>query len=174
MCKRELGIPLAIDGVLVTIFVSHSFSCFNDLNPLLSPWHQEWRHSIWFFISVQKTLLTDCTILWRRFERVSVPAHVRDTYKIKMADCELAVVSGRTRRLFPRVRFYFWLQRRHHTGILFLSCEFQRSRSRLRNRSFLPNVLPCGFVRDLGQNSREPKRQTSFSSLLLEYDLKSR
>ena len=95
-----------------------------------------------------------CTILGRHFERVSVSAHVRDKYKILMADCEFAVVSGRTRRLFPRVRFHFWPQRRHHTCILFLSCELPRSRSR--------------------QNSREPKRQTSVSSSLLEYDLKSR
>ena len=90
----------------------------------------------------------------RHFERVSVPAHVRDKYRILMADREFAVVSGHTRRLFPRVCFHFWPQRRHHTCILFLSCKLPRNRSR--------------------QNSREPKRQTSVSSLLLEYDLKSR
>ena len=95
-----------------------------------------------------------CTILGRHFERVSVPAHVRDKYKILMADREFAVVSGHTGRLFPRVCFHFWPQRRHHTGILFLSCKLPRNRPR--------------------QNSREPKRQTSVSSLLLEYDLKSR
>ena len=93
-------------------------------------------------------------MLGRHFERVLVPAHVRDKYKILMADREFAVVSGHTRRLFPPVRFHFWPQRRHHTGILFLSCKLPRNRSR--------------------QNSREPKRQTSVSSLLLEYDLKSR
>ena len=95
-----------------------------------------------------------CTILGRHFERVSVPAHVRDKYKILMADREFAVVSGHTRRLFARVCFHFWQQRRHHTCILFLSCKLPRNRSR--------------------QNSREPKRQTSVSSLLVEYDLKSR
>ena len=42
------------------------------------------------------------------FERVSIPAHVRDKYKILMAAREFAFVSGRTRRLFPRVRFHFW------------------------------------------------------------------
>ena len=71
-----------------------------------------------------------------------------------MADREFAVVSGHTRRLSPRVCFHFWPQRRHHTCILFLSCKLPRNQSR--------------------QNSREPKRQTSVSSLLLEYDLKSR
>ena len=101
-----------------------------------------------------KQQCTTCTILGRHFERVSVPAHVRDKYKILMADREFPVVSGRTRRLFPRVRFQFWPQRRHHTCILFLSCELPRSRSR--------------------QNSSEPERQTSVSSILLEYDLKSR
>ena len=95
-----------------------------------------------------------CTILGRHFERVSVPAHVPDKYNILMADREFAVVSGHTRRLFPRVCCHFWPQRRHHTGFLFLSCKLPRNRSR--------------------QNCREPKRQTSVSSLLLEYDLKSR
>ena len=78
---------------------------------------------------------TDCTILGRHFERVSVPAHVRDKYKILMADRELAFVSGRTRRLFPRVRFHFWPQRRRFTCILFLSCELRRSRSRQNSRA---------------------------------------
>ena len=78
---------------------------------------------------------TDCTILGRHFERVSVPAHVRDKYKILMADRELAFVSGRTRRLFPRVRFHFWPQRRRYTCILFLSCELRRSRSRQNSRA---------------------------------------
>ena len=78
---------------------------------------------------------TNCTILGRHFERVSVPAHVRDKYKILMADRELAFVSGRTRRLFPRVRFHFWPQRRRYTCILFLSCELRRSRSRQNSRA---------------------------------------
>ena len=74
-------------------------------------------------------------ILGRHFERVSVPAHVRDKYKILMADRELAFVSGRTRRLFPRVRFHFWPHRRRYTCILFLSCELRRSGSRQDSRA---------------------------------------
>ena len=50
------GLDTPLDGVLVTIFLSHSFSRFNDLK-LLSPWYQEWCHSIWFFISFQKKFL---------------------------------------------------------------------------------------------------------------------
>ena len=53
---------------------------------------------------------TDCTILGRHFERISVSAHVRDKYKIQMADLELAFFPGRTRRLFPQVRFHFIFQ----------------------------------------------------------------
>ena len=49
-----------------------------------------------------KVQWTDCMILGRHFERVSLPAHVRDKYKILMADREFAVVSGRSRRLFPQ------------------------------------------------------------------------
>ena len=42
----------------MTVFVSHSFSCFNDLKwAILSPWQREWCHSIWFFISFQKMLV---------------------------------------------------------------------------------------------------------------------
>ena len=41
-----------------------------------------------------------------------------------MADSESAVVSGRTRRLFPRPRFHFWQQRRHYTCILFSHANF--------------------------------------------------
>ena len=52
-----------------------------------------------------------------------------------MADRELAFVSGRARRLFPRVRFHFWPQRRRYTCILFLSCELPRSRSRQKSRA---------------------------------------
>ena len=52
-----------------------------------------------------------------------------------MADRELAFVSGRTRRLFPRVRFHFWPQRRRYTCIFFLSCELPRSRSRRNSRA---------------------------------------
>ena len=78
---------------------------------------------------------TNCTILGRHFGRVSVPAHVRDKYKILMADRELAFVSGRARRLFPRVRFHFWPQRRRYTCILFLSCELPRSGSRQNRRA---------------------------------------
>ena len=78
---------------------------------------------------------TDCTILGRHFGLVSVPAYVRDKYKILMADRELAFVSGRARRLFPRVRFHFWPQRRRYSCILFLSCELPRSRSRQHSRA---------------------------------------
>ena len=51
--KRSLlwkfGLDIPLDGVLTTIFVSGSFSFFNDLNmAILSPWHQEWCQSIWF------------------------------------------------------------------------------------------------------------------------------
>ena len=87
-----------------------------------------------------------CTILGRHFERGSAPAYVRDKYKILMTDREFTVVSGCARGLFPRIRFHFWPQRRHHTGILFLSCELPSSRSR--------------------QNSREPIRRASVYSLL--------
>ena len=52
-----------------------------------------------------------------------------------MADRELAFVSGRARRLFPRVRFHFWPQRRRYTCILFLSCELPRSGSRQNRRA---------------------------------------
>ena len=48
---------------------------------------------------------------------------------------ELAFVSGRARRLFPRVRFHFWPQRRRYTCILFLSCELPHSRSRQNRRA---------------------------------------
>ena len=78
---------------------------------------------------------TDCRILGRHFGRVSVPAHVHDKYKVLMADRELAFVSGRARRLFPRVRFHFWPQRRRYTCILFLSCDLPRSRSRQNSRA---------------------------------------
>ena len=60
---------------------------------------------------------------------------VQDDVKILMADREFAVVSGRSRRLFPRVRFHFWRQRRRFTCILFLSCELPRSRSRQNSRA---------------------------------------
>ena len=60
---------------------------------------------------------------------------MRYKYKILMADREFAVVSGHTRRLFPRVRFHFWPQRRHHTGILFLPCKLPRGRSRQKGKS---------------------------------------
>ena len=48
---------------------------------------------------------TDCTILGRHFERVSVPAHVCDKHKILMADREFAFVSGQTRRLSVEFAF---------------------------------------------------------------------
>ena len=76
-----------------------------------------------------------CTILGRHFGRVSVPVHMRDKYKILMADREFAVVSGHTRRLFPRVHFQFWPQRRHYTGILFLPFKLPRGRSRQKGKS---------------------------------------
>ena len=59
----------------------------------------------------------------------------RDKHKILMADRELPFVSGRARRLFPRVHFHFWPQRRRYTCILFLSCELPRSRSRQNSRA---------------------------------------
>ena len=75
----------------------------------------------------------------RNFEWVSKPADVRDKYKILMpvvmVDRELAFVSGRTRRLFPRVRLQFWPQRRRYTYILFLPCELPHSRSRQDSRA---------------------------------------
>ena len=52
-----------------------------------------------------------------------------------MADRQVAFVSGRARRLFLRVRFHFWPQRRRYTCILFLSCERPRSRSRQNSRA---------------------------------------
>ena len=43
--------------VLVTIFVSHPFRASTGFTALLSSWHQEGCHSIWFFISFQKRYL---------------------------------------------------------------------------------------------------------------------
>ena len=42
----------------MTVFISHSFSCFNDLNLGKNiPWEKEWCYSIWLFIRFQKKLL---------------------------------------------------------------------------------------------------------------------
>ena len=61
----------------------------------------EKKHLSWEGVLQRAT----CTILGRHFERVSVPAHVRDKYKILMADREFPVVSGHTRRL-PYCYYY--------------------------------------------------------------------
>ena len=84
-------------------------------------WLPRARHCLCHFPNFynRRSQWTDCTILGRHFERVSVPAHVRDKYKILMADRELEFISGCTRRLFPRVRFHFWPQRR----LIFSRCS---------------------------------------------------
>ena len=102
-----------------------------------STWLSNWRLTV----NVEKTVTMaftrrpDCMILGRHFERVSVSTHLCDKCKILMADCELAFVSGLAARLFSRVRFHFWPPRRRYTCILFLSCNFQRSRSRQNSRA---------------------------------------
>ena len=53
----KVGLDIPLHGVLVTIFVSHSFSCLNDLKlGIPYPWQRKWFHSIWFFTSFQKKL----------------------------------------------------------------------------------------------------------------------
>ena len=113
------------------------------------------QSDFWRWFSHEGAQCATCAILGRHFEWASVAAHVHDKYKTKWRIASsLSLVAAQEGSSLDFASISGCEGRRHHTGILFLSCELPRSRSR--------------------QNSREPKRQTSVSSSLLEYDLKSR
>ena len=46
---RKFGLDIPFHGVLVTVFVSHSFSCFNDLEVSRDTFHFPWKRTFSFF-----------------------------------------------------------------------------------------------------------------------------